>query len=62
MACLYVKNCVYQTVLDNIKQERFHWTRPDEGDGILLLVFISIKNAQGTRASVVVAKTELLST
>ena len=61
MMYLYIKNSVRQTVLEAIKEERVHWKRPGGGDGITLLIEIYSKNAHGTRASAVVAKSELLS-
>ena len=59
--CLFIKNSVHQTVLDNIKEERLNWKRPGGEDGISLLIAVYNKNVHGTRASAVVAKTELLS-
>ena len=57
MTCLFIKNIGHQYFLNNITEERIHWTAPGRGDGITLLIAIFNKNAHRTRDNVVVAKT-----
>ena len=38
--CLFIKNSVQQTDLDNKKEDRLHWTRPAGGDLIPSLIVI----------------------
>ena len=61
MFYLFVKNSCTQNVIDELKEERQHWSRPGGGDGLTILIAVYGKNAHGTRASAVVAKSELLS-
>ena len=61
MFYLFVKNSCFQCVLDDLKDEEHHWKRPGGGDGGTLLTAVYSKNVHGTRASAVVAKSELLS-
>ena len=58
---LFIKNSCFQCVLDDLKEEEHHWKRPGGGDGGTLLTAVYSKNVHGTRASAVVAKSELLS-
>ena len=46
-----------QSVLDEVKDDKDKWTRPGGGDGASLLISIYNKNAHGTRASAIVART-----
>ena len=59
--CLFIKNSIHQSALENTQEERIHWKRPDGGRGIILLISICNKNAHRTIASEVLATTELLS-
>ena len=61
MFYLFVKNSCDQSVLDAMKDDEHHWKRPGGGDGGALLIAVHSKNVHGTRASAVVAKSELLS-
>ena len=60
MMFVFIKNSVSQSVLDGVKDDKNKWSRPGGGDGASLLISIYQKNAHGTRASAIVAKTELL--
>ena len=59
--CLFVKNSCDQTAIDELHGERQHWIRPGGGNGKTLLISMCCKNVHGTRASNVVANSELLS-
>ena len=60
MFYLFAKSSADQRALDESKNERQYWLRPGGGDGTALLIAIYGKNIHGTRASAVVAKSELL--
>ena len=57
----FVKNSCAQNVVDDLNKECGNWIRPAGGDGTTMLIAIHSRNVHGTRASVVVAKSELLS-
>ena len=61
MFYLFVKNSCSQNVIDELKEERKCYIRPGGGDGLTILIAVHGKNSHGTRASAVVAKSELLS-
>ena len=47
--------------MDDLREENHHCTRPGSGDGRTLLIAMHSNDVHGTRASAVVAKSELLS-
>ena len=60
MMYIFIKKSVSKNVLDDIEEEKHKWTRPGGGDGLTLLMCIYNKNAHGTKASAIIAKSELL--
>ena len=62
MMLVFIKNSITQSVLDEVNDCKDKRTSPGGGDGALLLISIYNKHSHSTRASSIVAKTELLST
>ena len=60
MFYLFIKNSYTQAVIDKLNDKWQYWTRPSSSDRKTLLIAIYSKNTHGTRASIVVAKAELL--
>ena len=60
MMFVFIKNGVSPSVLDGVKDDKIKWIRPGRGDGASPLIIIDQKNAHGTRASTIIAKTKLL--
>ena len=60
MMYVFIKNSVSQSVIDDILDDEQKWLRPGGGDIPTLLLRTCEQNAHGTRASAIVAKSELL--
>ena len=61
MKNIFIKINLYQSVLDELKEERVNWARPGGADGPTFLIAIFSKNSHSAEESVVMTKAELIS-